>query len=72
VKTPIKITSSPIKHNKYSLLIILIVSQLANKQIGISKVVNTTKNKLIPSIPKKKAYSLVQFKVNENWKSEER
>jgi hypothetical protein len=29
-------------------------SQLANKQIGINKVVKTTNNKLIPSTPNKK------------------
>jgi len=52
--TPIKIINNPIKHNKYSLLNILIVSQLANRQIGINKHVKTINNKLIPSTPNKK------------------
>ena len=36
----------------YSLTFVLIASQLARIQIGISKVVKITKNREIPSIPK--------------------
>lgn len=54
VNTPIKITSNAIKHRRYSFRKILIVSQLAKRQIGINKVVKIIKNKLIPSNPKKK------------------
>ena len=41
-----------IKAMKYSFSLNLIASQLASKQIGISKVVNRMKNNEIPSTPK--------------------
>jgi hypothetical protein len=53
-KTAINIASIAKKAIKYSLTIFWIPAHLANKQSGISKVVNKIKNKEIPSIPKTK------------------
>ena len=53
LNTPIKMIRIAKKHNTYSFSNNFIESQLHKIHTGIKRHDNTTKNKLIPSIPKK-------------------
>ena len=71
VNTTIKKISKARKHTKNSLIKNFIESQLASKQIGINIVVNTKKNKEIPSRANARLIfkNGTQSKYVQNWKA---
>jgi hypothetical protein len=63
VNINIKQASNPKRQIKYSFIIYLIESKLANIHTGNKKVVNNIKNKDIPSIPNVIVTSFTKFHV---------